>query len=114
MPLARKSFLLRCRPCGRAAIPAVEAGAIDRVVHGHRLVIDVGDPDIGDVVDGAVVEERAMIPMAAVIAIAGIAKAIVDAAIEAHFASPVSGVEGVATADPAPIGWRPQQFRLWR
>src|SRR5580692_10616653 len=55
-----------------------------------------------------------MIPMAAVIAIAGIAKAIVDAAIEAHFSSPVSGVEGVATADPAPIGWRPQQFRLWR
>src|SRR5579883_1967198 len=114
MLLAREGLLLRRRPRGRAAIAAVEADAIDPVVHDHRLTIDVGDPDIADVVDGAVVEEGAMVPMAAVIAVAGVAVAIVDAAIEADFAPPIAGMESIAAAGPAPVGGRPQQLRLRR
>ena len=56
--------LLRCRlRCGAAGAAIV--AHVSRVVDDDGLVIDVGDRHVGDVVDGAVIEEIVAAPIAA-------------------------------------------------
>src|SRR6516164_7867302 len=70
--------LLRRRAAGTAIVAHV-----GDVVDDDGLVVDVGDLHVRDVVDGAVVKERAAAPIAALVAFAGIAEAIGYAAVEA-------------------------------
>ena len=71
LPLYRRRFdvtlsgdrlLLRRGPRGDAPIAAIEAHIVDSVIHHHRLIIDVGNANVFDVVDRAVVEKVAVVP----------------------------------------------------
>jgi hypothetical protein len=105
--------LLRRRPHPGTAGTAIVAH-VGRVVDDDGLVVDVGDRRVRDVVDAAVVEESAAAPIAALVADAGIAIAIGDAAVEADFRTPIAFMKGIDAVVPAPISWRPQQLRFRR
>src|SRR5215472_8517589 len=96
-----------------SARAAVKADAIDGGVvvddGGVVRVVNVGHVDVGD---GAVVVVVASAPVSAVEAGAGIAKAIVNSAVEADSWSPVAAVPDVETFTPTPIAGSPKQARL--
>jgi hypothetical protein len=71
-------------------------------------VVDVGDVDHVNAVDGAVVVEVVAVPITAIVAVAGVAEAVVDAAIEADMQAPVAAIESPAVVVPAPISGRPE------
>ena len=58
----------RRRACFGAALAAIIADVVDGLVDRDVLLVDVGDPRTLQVVHGAIVEECAMIPAAALIA----------------------------------------------
>ena len=96
---------------------AVEADAIvvdDCPVDDYGAFVDVGDADVADVIDGAVVGEVVAVPVAALIADSDVAEAVVDAAIEADIAAPVAVIEAVASTDETPISGRPQSALIRR
>ena len=95
---------LRCRATGAPIVTHV-----GDVVDDDGLVVDVADLHVRDVVDGAVVEESAATPIAALVAVAGVAVAIRDAAVEADFRAPIAFVKGIDAVVPTPIAGRPQQ-----
>ncbi len=78
------------------------------VVHDDRAVVDVGDPRGVDVVDGAVVVEVMALPVATVVAAAGVAVAVVDATVEADVRAPEAAMQDVAAAEEAPVGGGPK------
>jgi hypothetical protein len=100
---------LRCRTAGAAIVTHV-----GDVVDDDGLVVDVADLHVRDVVDGAVVEESAAAPIAALVAFAAIAVAIGYAAVEADFRAPITFVKGIDAVVPAPVSRRPQQLRFRR
>src|SRR5262249_17768594 len=71
-----------------------------RIVVDHRHI---------DVVDRGVVDEHAVVPVAADIADAEITEAIVDAAVEAYARAPITGMPHVNRARPAPPARGPQR-----
>jgi hypothetical protein len=77
-------------------------------VHDHGTVVDVGDAGNVNPVDGAVVIEVVAVPVTAVIAVAGVAETIVNAAIETNMKTPVPAVEAVAVVVEAPVAGRPE------
>jgi len=77
------------------------------VVDDNCAVVDVGDVDI-DAVDGAVVVEVVAVPVAAVITDAGVAEAVVNAAVEADVRAPEAAMEAPAVAVPAPVAGGPE------
>ena len=89
-----------------AAAAAVVADA-RIVVHDHGAVVDVGDVRDVDVVDGAVVHEAVMVPVAAVVAGTGIAVAVGNSTVEADMRAPVAGVPAIEAAEEAPPRGRP-------
>jgi len=98
---------------------AAPANIAHTIINGD--VVDVGpvDVDIADngdvhVVDGSVVPEVAALPVAAIVAVADVAEAVVDAAIEADVNAPVTVVPVVAVAVVAPVARRPQPARVGR
>jgi len=90
------------------AAPAAVVGDAGDVVHHDGAVVDVSDAGDIDAVDGAVVVEVVASPIAAVVAIAGVAEAIVDAAVETDVKAPVTAVEAPAVVIPTPISRGPQ------
>jgi hypothetical protein len=78
------------------------------VVHDDGAVVDVRDASCVDVVDGAVVVEVTAPPVATVIAVAGVAVAIVNAAVEADVRAPEAAMEDVAATEEAPVGGGPK------
>jgi len=100
------------RSVGDAA-PASVVGDAGVVVDDDSAVIDVGDAGT-DPIDGAVVVEGVAIPVAAVIADAGVTKAVVDAAIEADVAAPVTAMEAPAIVVPAPVAGGPESTIVGR
>ena len=105
----RNGELLRGRARGDAARAPVIADAIYGPVVDHSPVIDVGDVHVGNVVHRTVVVKAPSTPLTAVKPRAGVAVAIVDAAVEPDVGSPVAGIENIAASDPAPIGRRPEE-----
>jgi len=85
----------------------VEAGPAAQAVVGDPAVIEGVDVQAADVVVGTVVIECPASPVAAVITMAPISKAIAHAAIEADMRPPVAGVKQIGPAVPAPIAWGP-------
>src|ERR1017187_9938292 len=109
VPLMFRRHLTPRRLRGDAAVAAVEAHAVDRDVVDYGTVVDVGDPDVvRNIVDAAVVEKRAAPPFATLIAMAAIAVAIIDAAIEADVGTPVAAVPEIGAIEEAPVARRPQ------
>src|SRR6516164_5048417 len=105
--------LLR-RLLGRRAAGTAIVAHVGGVVDDDSLVVDVGDLHVRDVVDGAVVKESAAAPIAALVALAGIAEAIGYAAVEADFWAPIAFVKRIDAVVPAPVSRRPQQPWLRR
>ena len=87
----------------RAAIVADVGGPVDRDVP----FVDVGNVRITEIVYGVIVKERAMRPITANKADAGIAETVVDPAVEADARPPETGVKGEPAATPTPIAGRP-------
>ena len=111
--LAGGGNLLWCRLRCCTAGAAIETHVGD-VVDDDGLIVDVADLHVRDVVDGTVIEESAATPIAAFVALAGIAVAVRYAAVEADFRGPIAFVKGIDAVVPAPVSRRPQQRRLWR
>jgi hypothetical protein len=92
MPLAQRSFL----GCGRtrvnSTVAAVVADPVHRDVVNYRFVVDIVDVGHVDLIDSAVVIKIPAAPVSTFISVAGVAKTIVNAAIEAHRLTPVSGM----------------------
>ena len=85
-----------------AAIPAIEADPVV-VVYNHIAVVDVVHHRDVDIVDTAVIEEVAGVPVATLIARPHIAEAIVHAAVEADVRAPVAVEEAVAAVGISPV-----------
>ena len=96
-----------------SARTAVEADAIDRGVviddGGVVSVVNVGHVDVGD---GAIVVVVSTAPVAAEEANAGIAKTVINAAVEADDWSPVAGVPKINTFGKSPVSRSPEQARF--
>ncbi len=95
----------------RADVPAagaVVADAVLHVHHGHVVLIHGVDGIDVDPVHDTVVVEAVAVPVAAGVAVAGVAEAIGNASIEADVATPITVIEAVAVAFPAPVGWGPE------
>src|ERR1700739_3866574 len=118
---ARRRWLAVCgrfswpRPNLNAARSAVEAGAgIDSgPIAGVIAVHVVYDARI-QVVVGAVVEEVAGIPIAALGSEAHGAKPVVEPAVEADVHAPVAGIDGIAAAVEPPIAGGPERTHIGR
>ena len=102
--------LRRLWPYVEAASAAVIGDAVvdGRVVDDDGAVVDVGDIRDIDAVDRAVVVEVVSVPVAAVIAVAGVAEAVVDATVEADVLAPEAAVEAVAATVEAPVAGGPE------
>jgi hypothetical protein len=100
--------LLRRGPRLHSASTSVIANPIAAAVR-HRVIVDIvhnGNIYVGH---RAVVTQRAVIPIRAVIATAGITVAVVDAAIKANMRTPVARVPLVDVIVVAPPGRRPKR-----
>jgi len=92
-----------------AAATAVVGDAVDGcVVDDDRAVVDVRDPRDVNVVDRAVVVEVAALPVASVIAAAGVAIAVINATIEADMLAPEAAMKEIAAAEETPVAGGPE------
>jgi hypothetical protein len=107
--LAHRIELTLRGPHVQATPAAVVADAVVHVVVDHRGVVDVGDVGGVDVVDRAVVHEAVLVPVAAVVAGAGVSIAIGNATVEAYVRAPVAGVKAIGSAREAPPAGCPQR-----
>jgi hypothetical protein len=94
------------RSDGDAASASV-VGDASVVVDNDRALVDVADAG-ADAVDGAVVVEDVAVPIAPVVADAGVAKAVVDASVIADVGAPEAAVEAVSSVVRAPVAWGPE------
>jgi hypothetical protein len=96
------------RPHVQAAPSTVVADAVVLGVPWNVPVVDVTDTVGIDVVDGPVVHEAVMVPVAAVVAGAGVSVAVGNATVEANVGTPVALVEAIAVAKKSPPAGRPE------
>lgn len=88
--MLRDGHLLRCWPRLNSTIAAIEAHAVAGVA--HSVAVDIGGVNDGGIYikDRGVIGEAIAIPASAVEAVAEVAVAVIDAAIEADFRRPVT------------------------
>ena len=92
VPFASERFLLRGRTHLDSTASAVIAGAVDHgLVDDGAVDVRVVDDRRIDARDCGVVRERAVAPLAAVVAVAGIAVPVVYAAVVADLRAPIAG-----------------------
>ena len=108
-----RSLLFRLN-CTDTAVAAVEADAAVVVVYNDGPGIDVVNVNHVDVVDAAIVGEGAMIPVAALVANTTVTEAVVDTTVEAYVRTPVTGMEDVSAAAPAPVTRCPENTNCGR
>src|SRR5712691_10851426 len=107
--LASRCHLSRCRTSSASAPAAVKADPRAIVVDDRRVVGIANDGDV-HVGHRAVVVVVATSPVAAEKADTGVAKTVVNAAVEADFGSPVArGPSVKAVFFEGPIPWSPEQ-----
>ena len=104
-PLCRELFRRRFR-C-RSAHPTIKAG-IARAIHRNGLAVNVRDRNVGEIVHCAVVEEAAVLPVAAFVTDAIIAKAVIYTAVKSDVRPPISEMKDVDAFFQLPISRRPQ------
>jgi hypothetical protein len=74
----------------------------------------VGDIHDVDAINCPVVIKIVSVPIAAIVAIAGVTEAVVNAAIEADVQTPIAAVEAPAIVIPAPITGGPESAIIRR
>lgn len=112
-PLFGSQLLLR--GTGLHAVRASVVGnAIVAVVVYNGLVINVVNVRYIHVVDGAVVVELVALPAAAIISVTRIAVAVINAAVESHGRTPISGMPVIYSGRKTPVSRSPQESDLWR
>jgi hypothetical protein len=89
------------------ATSASVVGDAGVVVDGDWALVDIADAG-ADTVNSAIVVEIVAVPITAVVADAGIAKPVVDAAVVADVGAPEAAVEAVSSVIPAPVAWGPE------
>ena len=95
----------------RADVDAASAAVVGDagvVVDDYGAVVDIGDVVDVDAVDGAVVVEAVSIPVAAMVAVAGVSEAIVDASVVADVRTPEAGMEAIAVTEEEPVAGCPE------
>jgi len=114
MRIAPRS-LLRSRGTSRqSSTPAVIAHPAHRPVIHRAARVNMRKASSANPVHRAIVVESSSVPIPALVPEPAIAKAIIDAAIEAHRRAPVTRIPQVSAAAPAPISRRPQHPNLGR
>ena len=120
--------LLRCRRLaspmgggqfcpGRAGGCSAVSPVVTDIVHcnvvDHSLVVDIRDVCRVDVIHRSVVVEASVAPISALIPVAGVAVAIVNAAVESDDGSPVALIPEIRAVIrvPGPIARSPQRAR---
>ncbi len=99
--------------CRRASGNSTGAAVVADPVHGgivdNRRVVNV--VNVGDVhvVHRTVVVKLPVLPTSALIAGTAIAKAVIDAAVEADLLTPVAAIPGERAAAPTPVTGSPEQ-----
>jgi len=101
------SLLLRSGSSADSAVATVVAD-VRIVVDDDRFVIDVGYIGDVNVVHAPVVKEAVALPISAIKTIAGVAKAVIDAAVKSDVRSPVSIVPSVEAIVPTPVSGSPK------
>jgi hypothetical protein len=106
----------RFRRQGTGHDPASAAVIADAGVDVHRHIAHIDVVDHGGVhaVHRTVIEEMMVAPIAAVVSMARVAKAIRNPAIEANMETPVSMVEAVRIVVESPIARRPESAFIRR
>lgn len=107
MPFTGHRQLCSSGADGYAATTAIVAYATSGNGAAYGLVINVRNVRDVDVIDGPVVIERAVVPIATVVAVSSVAESIVDAAIKANRQSPIAGIPDIYTITPTPISRSP-------
>jgi len=106
--LASGSLFLACGTYLHAIVAAVEADAVNPGAVLHSCVVNVViDRDVY-VAYRLVVGKMAVVPATTFVAVAEIAIAVADAAVEADFRSPVAFVEDVVIAVATPVAGSPE------
>ena len=101
-------FFLRRQHC-RPARPAIEADSRCTGFNVNSLLVDMSDRDIPKIVDRTIVDEHAIVPLAALVTDAAVTIAVIDTAIKTNVGAPIACVPYVDTVTPGPITGRPQQ-----
>ena len=110
-------LVCRCLFClGRSGVNSTGAAVIADMVHrgvvDHGLVVNIVNVRDVHVIHRAVVVEGPVIPIPAFIADTTIAKAVVDATVEADMRAPVALIPSVGVAAPTPITGSPEEANL--
>src|SRR5262249_38314293 len=92
---------------GAAGTAIVAQVGYVRVVD-HRLGVDVVNRGRAEIVDGAVIAEDAVLPVAALIADAHITEAVIDAAVKPDMRPPIASMPDIRATAPAPVPRRPE------
>jgi hypothetical protein len=108
LPACRCLFCCR-RASGNSTGAAVVADAVHGGIVDYRRVVNV--VNVGDVhvVHRTVVVKLSVLPTSALIADTAIAKAVIDAAVEADLLTPVAAIPGEGAAAPTPVTGSPEQ-----
>src|SRR5215217_2719080 len=111
----RSSFLFGSRLCFHS-IRTVKAGTIVIHLFVHHVFIDVGVVNDGlvHICHSRVVTETISLPAAAPITVAGVAMAVVNAAVKSDSRAPISFVKDVGVIIPAPPRGGPKHTDRWR
>src|ERR1700751_1410616 len=107
--LPRDALFVGSRFNREAARTADIADAVDSDVVDHGLGVDIRDRDVGYVVDRAVVIEPVVAPVPALVAMTGVAEAVVHSAVETDLRRPVARIPLEKSIRPAPVARGPEK-----
>ncbi len=109
-----RQFARRRALLGTAAATVVTD--VQVIVVGYVVVVDVTNDRRIHVIDRPVVGECApvLIPVAALVTSARVARTVVDAAVVADVRAPVAAIEAVAGIGKFPVGWSPERANVGR
>src|SRR5579862_1700025 len=96
----------------RSTISAVVADVVVCSVVDNGLVVDIVNIRDVHIIHRAVVIERSVSPISALIADPAISEAVVHATVEADLRTPVAAIPRIGVATPTPITRRPQHASL--
>src|SRR5208337_1328704 len=107
--LVHRSLFHGGRSGGNSTLAAVVADMVHRGFVNYGLAVNIGDVRDVHVIHRAVVVETSVVPISAPIADTTVAKAVVDATVEADTLAPVTFIPCKGIVAPAPIAGSPEQ-----
>src|ERR1700683_179437 len=111
---AGRRFFCRGWVRGNSTAAAVIAYVVYPRLVDYGLAVNVVNVRDVQVVHRAVVVEGSVIPVSATIAHTAVAEAVVDAAVEADFRTPIAAIPGKSVVAPTPIAGSPEQASFRR